>query len=90
MEMAAFGAPIICFKGSGGAAEFVLDDAGIVLDDFSAADMADAVRSILANDAAKAAFAIAARRKAREDYETTRIGESAAILLDEMMASARS
>lgn len=89
MEMAAFGAPIICFKGSGGAAEFVQDDAGIVLDDFSAAGMADAVRSMLANNELKAAFAIAARRKAREDYETTRVGERAACLLEQMMADNR-
>jgi glycosyltransferase involved in cell wall biosynthesis len=89
MEMAAFGAPIICFRDSGGAAEFVQDDAGIVVENFSAADMADAVRSMLGNGEEKAAFAIAARRKAREDYETSRIGESAARLLDRMLESKR-
>lgn len=89
MEMAAFGAPVICFKESGGAAEFVEDDAGIVLEDFDSGAMADAVRALLADKAWKTQLGIAARQKARENYRTTLIGERAVGLLDDILASGR-
>ncbi|MEZ6011342.1 MAG: glycosyltransferase [Hyphomonas sp.] len=87
MEMAAFGAPVICFRESGGAAEFVEDDAGIVLDHCDSGDMADAIRALLADKAQKTQLGIAARRKARENYRTTVIGERAVGLLDDILAS---
>ncbi len=89
MEMAAFGAPIICFREAGGAAEFVADDAGVVLDSLSAEDMAGALTRLMAEPDLSERFSIAGRRKAREEYNTGVIGARAAAFLDSMLARPR-
>ena len=86
LEMAAFGTPIICFKGVGGAPEFVSDDAGIVLENFDPAEMANAITSILDNDDLAAKFSATGSQKAREKYNTNTVGANATALLDELLA----
>ncbi len=90
MEMAAFGAPIICFREAGGATEFVADDAGIILDSLSAEDMAGALMRLMADTDLSERFSIAGRRKAREEYNTGVIGARATAFLDSMLAQPRS
>ena len=47
LEAASLGKPILCFADSGGANEFVRDDAGIVVPYLDVARMADGIRSLL-------------------------------------------
>jgi glycosyltransferase involved in cell wall biosynthesis len=51
LEAASLGKPIVCFDGSGGAVEFVENDAGQVVPYLDVEEMATAVALLLENDA---------------------------------------
>ena len=59
--------PVVCFKGSGGPWEFV-GDAGIVLDDFSPPDMADALTALAGDPARREALGRAGRQRVLEHF----------------------
>jgi len=63
--------PVVCFRGSGGPWEFV-DDAGVVIEDFSPPDMADALAALAQDPTRCAALGQAARRRVLDNYTTDR------------------
>ena len=85
LEMASFGAPIVCYRDAGGAAEFVGDSAGVILDSFDAPAFARAIRQLLGDEDARRRYAAAARVAAREQFTTSVIGARAAGLIDEIL-----
>jgi glycosyltransferase involved in cell wall biosynthesis len=66
LEAAAAGLPIVCFKDSGGMAEFVGDDAGIVISDFDIHSMCDAVIHLQNDSMLRMAFGDNARKRVME------------------------
>jgi len=82
LEMAFFGAPIVCYRGAGGAAEFVSDSAGVTLDSIAPSAFAGAVKSLLIDQDRLASLSEIARARAREEYTTSAIGAKAAALIE--------
>lgn len=65
--------PVICFAGSGGAPDFVEDDAGIVVKRADPAAMADATLKLIRDPLLRARLGRQAGAKARRDYSTDRV-----------------
>ena len=87
LEMAAFGAPVICYRDAGGAAEFVGDDAGVILDSLDAPAFSRAVRELLTDEHRRREYSAAARAAAREKFTTSVVGARAAGLIDGILES---
>jgi len=66
LEAAAAGLPIVCFKESGGMAEFVGDDAGIVISDFNIHSMCYAVIKLQKDAMHRMALGVNARKRVVE------------------------
>lgn len=63
--------PVVCFRGSGGPWEFV-GEAGVVIEDFSTGDMADALAALAGDPDRRAALGKAARRRVLDHFTADR------------------
>jgi glycosyltransferase involved in cell wall biosynthesis len=68
LEAAASGLPIVCFAGSGGAAELVEDDAGIIVPYLDVSAMAKACIELLTDEERRRQLGENARAKVQERY----------------------
>lgn len=65
--------PVICFAGSGGAPDFVEDDAGIIVDRADPVAMADATLKLMQDKPLRVKLGKQASTKARRHYSTDRV-----------------
>ncbi|MBN9219481.1 MAG: glycoside hydrolase family 99-like domain-containing protein [Mesorhizobium sp.] len=65
--------PVVCFAGSGGAPDFVEEDAGIIVDWANAAAMADATLKLIRDKPLRIKLGKQANTKARRFYSTDRV-----------------
>lgn len=65
--------PVICFAGSGGAPDFVEDDAGIIVDWADPAAMADATLKLIRDQPLRTKLGKQAGAKARRHFSTDRV-----------------
>ena len=70
IENMLLGKPVLCFAGGGGAPE-VVGEAGIIVDSFSPAAMADAIVELTEDDARYQSLSQAGRQRALEHFVTT-------------------
>jgi glycosyltransferase involved in cell wall biosynthesis len=63
MEAALYGIPIVCFEGSGGASEFVEDDAGCSIPDFDTTLMSDTIIKLILSPEERRQKGAAAQQK---------------------------
>ncbi len=73
LEAAAAGNPIVCFDRSGGAPEFVEDDAGVIVPYLDTQQMADAVVDLLGDEQLRRRLGHRASEKARHRHDV-RVG----------------
>ncbi len=71
LEAAALGKPIVCFDGSGGAKEFVEDDAGVVAPYLDVPAMAERVTALLESPALRGRLGQRAAAKVRERHDVS-------------------
>lgn len=69
MEAALLGNPIVCFENSGGAPEFVQDDAGFVVRAFDAGEMAEKVALLLRSDELRRRMGEVARQRVLQRHD---------------------
>jgi glycosyltransferase involved in cell wall biosynthesis len=65
--------PVICFAGSGGAPDFVEDDAGIIVERVDPAAMADATLKLIRNQPLRMQLGRQAGAKARRHFSTDQV-----------------
>lgn len=71
LEAAAHSKPIICFRDSGGAPEFVGDDCGICVAYLDVDQMSSAVETLLSNKTLAVNFGLNARKKVTEQHDVS-------------------
>lgn len=81
LENMAIGVPVVCFAGSGGAPEQV-GDAGIVVPEFSPKKMADAIISLVSDEARLRALGIAAAQRFQNCYSVSVVAPA---VLDQLL-----
>jgi glycosyltransferase involved in cell wall biosynthesis len=69
LEAACFECPVLCFDASGGAPEFVGDDAGFVASNLSVEEMADHVIALAQDDAMRKTLGTRAKVKVQESHD---------------------
>ncbi len=69
MEAALRGNPIVCFENSGGAPEFVQDDAGFVVRAFDVGEMAEKLALLLSSDDLRRCMGEAARQRVLRQHD---------------------
>ncbi len=68
MEAALHALPVACFQGSGGAPEFVADDAGVIAPDFDLDAMAQKIIHLLASPTLRRSLGCAGRQKVLDQF----------------------
>ena len=69
LEAASYGLPIVCFHGSGGAPEFVGDDAGIAVPYLDTAEMANALTTLSISPEMRNRFGAVAKKRVRARHD---------------------
>jgi glycosyltransferase involved in cell wall biosynthesis len=87
LEAAAFGLPVVCFAQSGGAVEFVGDDAGRVVDYLDVAGMAEVLIELANDPTARARLGEQARRKVLNNYTSEHQAPKLFEILNTMVSS---
>lgn len=89
MEAALRGKPVVCFSGSGGAPEFVEEDAGFVVPGFDVDQMARRIADLLSAEGPRRRMGAIARQKVLDRHDIA-IGASriVAIIQDALLISA--
>lgn len=81
MEAGLFEKPTVCFAGSGGAPEFVAEDAGVIVPRFDASEMARSVASLLADEIARRRLGSNAKQKVLARHSLEKTGQRIAATL---------
>jgi glycosyltransferase involved in cell wall biosynthesis len=89
MEAALRGKPIVCFGNSGGAPEFVEEDAGIVVKGFDVEEMAEKLVLLLESDSFRASMGQAGREKVLSRHDINFGAPRIAEAIEAMMQPSR-
>lgn len=88
MEAALGGNPIVCFDDSGGAPEFVQDDAGFVVPGFDVKAMAEKLAVLLTSDELRRRMGEAGRRRVLDSHDINTSAPKIAAIIQSALASA--
>jgi glycosyltransferase involved in cell wall biosynthesis len=88
LEAASHGKPIVCFGNSGGAPEFVEDDAGFVVPGFDVAKMAERIIDLLSSPDLSNRMGAIARRKVFDRHDLTVVAPTIAKIIQEKLSLA--
>ena len=86
LEAAALGVPTVCFAGGGGMAEFVRDDAGVVVPYLDVVAAADALVGLLGDRARRQKLGETARTRVRAAHDSRLVAGQLAGILDELVS----
>lgn len=89
LEAASLGKPIVCFDGSGGAPEFIEDDAGFIVPYLDIDAMAIKVWQLLENDTLRFDLGKRACEKVRERHDVSIAAPQASKVIEGLLQSSR-
>lgn len=85
METAYLGSPVIAFRDAGGAPEFIRDDCGIIVPDMTAEALAQAVNTLVHDEALRMRLGGNARARAAAEFDIKHTSQQVARILHERL-----